>query len=72
MTAGLTYLIHACFELFVKTSVQNQVSIPSGFDENRATLRAQHEDVATAVHAELAKLNATGARSKLPVRQREP
>lgn len=72
MAAGLTYLIQACFELFVKTSVQNQVSIPSGCEENRATVRAQHEDVATAVYAELAKLNATGARSKLPVRQRDP
>ncbi len=72
MVTGLTHLIKACFELIVKTSVQNQVSIPSRCDENRATVRAQHEDVATAVHAELAKLNATGARSKLPVRQRDP
>ncbi|OBU59264.1 hypothetical protein A9K70_01705 [Stenotrophomonas maltophilia] len=72
MAAGLTYLIQACFELFMKTSVQNQVSIPSGCDENRATVRAQHEDVATVLHAGLAKFNAPCAGPKLPVRQRDP
>ncbi|PWQ87072.1 hypothetical protein DKY64_04455 [Stenotrophomonas maltophilia] len=72
MVTGLTHLIQACFELFVKTPVQNQVSIPSGRDENRATIPAQHEDVATVLHAELAKFNAPCAGPKLPVRQRDP
>ncbi|KAB7628940.1 hypothetical protein F9K92_15730 [Stenotrophomonas rhizophila] len=70
MAAGFMHLIQAGFELVVKPSVQNQISVPSGSDEKRATIRAQHEDVATAVHAELAKLNAPCAGSKPPVRQR--
>jgi len=70
MAAGFTRLIQACFELVVKSSVQNQVSVSSSCDENRATVRAQHENVPTAVHAELAKLNAPCAGPELPVRQR--
>jgi hypothetical protein len=58
MAACFTHLIQVCFELVVKSSVQNQVSVPSGCDENRATVRAQYADVATAVHAELTKVNA--------------
>lgn len=72
MATGLKHLIQACLELVVKTSVQNQVSIPSGGDENRATVRTQHEDVATAAHVELAKLDAPCTGPKLPVRQRNP